>query len=370
MSIPEISKAGAAKTKNTQTKSTQVKMTQKIYTIGQKSDEIITIKKALNIWLPPGSHIDGYDKDYNPKKVTNQWNNDVCLALEIFSTAYNLIQPHPNQITIAHIKLFDKIFKDDHFLGHHPVSDDIKRLRNLTIIHGFDKETVMARWKNWRIEKIEKRIEIAGDILYDPNLNIMRRNIIAYQIPQSTLITMKELSKQYKFNAGKLIATVIDYAYDNAFLPEKILLTIIKASQKYKISPALIAAVIEAESKFMLDAESTEGAFGLMQVTKAAATAVNVEFGEKLFDIDKNISCGSAYLRFLLKKYKWNFKLAIAAYNAGPTKVSREFHKHKTYDKKYFDGQTVCFVSDVYKNYKKYAIIDDKIKQTDLSKNN
>jgi soluble lytic murein transglycosylase len=94
-----------------------------------------------------------------------------------------------------------------------------------------------------------------------------------------------------------------------------------QAAEK-SLDPAMIAAVIYAESRFH-DQESHAGARGLMQVTPATAHVIERLSGGKTFvtsdlsDPEINISYGSYYLRYLLDRYDGNEVAALAAYNAG-----------------------------------------------------
>jgi soluble lytic murein transglycosylase len=102
---------------------------------------------------------------------------------------------------------------------------------------------------------------------------------------------------------------------------------IIRQQSTQKGVPAdLIAAVIYAESRFR-DQTSDAGARGLMQITPSTAREIERLSGgqtfkqEDLADPDLNIRYGTFYLRHLLDVYGGNEVAAIAAYNAGPTKV-------------------------------------------------
>jgi hypothetical protein len=86
------------------------------------------------------------------------------------------------------------------------------------------------------------------------------------------------------------------------------------------IDPFLVAAVVEAESQFVADAVSPEGAVGLMQLLPSTATRYGVH---NLFDPDSNVEAGSRYLRELLDRFGENPELALAAYNCGPEVVAR-----------------------------------------------
>jgi soluble lytic murein transglycosylase len=92
------------------------------------------------------------------------------------------------------------------------------------------------------------------------------------------------------------------------------------------LDPALIAAVIYAESHFR-DQTSGAGATGLMQLLPSTADFIAHKSGgirfthEDLATPQINIAYGSWYLRYLLDHYDGSTVLALAAYNAGQTKV-------------------------------------------------
>lgn len=100
-----------------------------------------------------------------------------------------------------------------------------------------------------------------------------------------------------------------------------------QAAQKH-LDPALIAAVIYAESKFE-PRPSSAGAEGLMQILPATAYYVAHLSGGSRFtasDLAKpniNVAYGSYYLRYLLNHYGGNEMLAVAAYNGGLGNVDR-----------------------------------------------
>jgi soluble lytic murein transglycosylase len=92
------------------------------------------------------------------------------------------------------------------------------------------------------------------------------------------------------------------------------------------LDPALIAAVIYAESRFR-DQTSHAGARGLMQITPETANAIEKQSGgttfvtEDLANPDINIRYGTYHLRDLMGKYGGNEVAALAAYNAGQAHV-------------------------------------------------
>jgi soluble lytic murein transglycosylase len=94
------------------------------------------------------------------------------------------------------------------------------------------------------------------------------------------------------------------------------------------LDPAMIAAVIYAESRFH-DQESHAGALGLMQITPQTARVIERLSGGSTFvisdlsDPEINIRYGSYYLRYLLDRYDGNGVAALAAYNAGTGNVDK-----------------------------------------------
>jgi soluble lytic murein transglycosylase len=105
-------------------------------------------------------------------------------------------------------------------------------------------------------------------------------------------------------------------------------------AQQQRLDPALLAAVIETESKFNADARSSAGAIGLMQLTPDTARGIaQYTHGSKfqvsdLDDPDINVRYGTWYLRHLLDKYR-DERLALAAYNAGQANVDRWRAQHE-----------------------------------------
>ncbi len=93
-----------------------------------------------------------------------------------------------------------------------------------------------------------------------------------------------------------------------------------RAAQTYQVDPALVHAVIHAESGFNPQAVSPKGASGLMQLMPDTARRYGVR---DIFDPTQNITGGVRYLRDLLKMFGNNPRLAVAAYNAGENSVLR-----------------------------------------------
>ncbi len=95
--------------------------------------------------------------------------------------------------------------------------------------------------------------------------------------------------------------------------------TIREASRKNGLEPAFVAGVIYTESRFRPDAESSQEAYGLMQMLPATAEFVQQRSGIEgdFRDPRTNIRLGTWYLGYLDERYRGDERLMLAAYNSG-----------------------------------------------------
>jgi hypothetical protein len=91
-------------------------------------------------------------------------------------------------------------------------------------------------------------------------------------------------------------------------------------AREFGVDRSLVKAVIHAESGYNPNAVSRKGATGLMQLMPSTAQGLKVA---DAFNPEDNIRGGVRYLRFLLDTFKGDVSLALAAYNAGLSKVAR-----------------------------------------------
>src|SRR5262245_38213199 len=91
-----------------------------------------------------------------------------------------------------------------------------------------------------------------------------------------------------------------------------------EVAAQYKLSPHLVAAIIDVESEFNPRAVSRRGAQGLMQLMPATAATLDVQ---DTFDTRENIEGGVRHLRVLMDRYHNDLPLVLAAYNAGDRAV-------------------------------------------------
>jgi soluble lytic murein transglycosylase len=125
---------------------------------------------------------------------------------------------------------------------------------------------------------------------------------------------------------GVIVASVVREGPDSLTLPLSDASIIRQQAAEKHLDPALIAAVIYAETKFE-PRTSSAGAEGLMQILPATAYYLAHLSGGITFTASDlgtpavNLAYGSYYLRYLLDHYEGNEMLAVAAYNAGLTNV-------------------------------------------------
>ena len=93
---------------------------------------------------------------------------------------------------------------------------------------------------------------------------------------------------------------------------------LVDAAKRHSLDPALVLAVAATESNFNVDAVSSRGAIGLMQLMPTTAQ----EMGVNPYVLEENVEGGVMYLAKLVKKYE-NVNMALAAYNAGMGVVDR-----------------------------------------------
>jgi soluble lytic murein transglycosylase-like protein len=113
-------------------------------------------------------------------------------------------------------------------------------------------------------------------------------------------------------------ATNSDFDTHQHYSPQEIRRAIVFYARRYRLDPALLRAVMKAESGYRQHVVSRKGAIGLMQLTPDTAATLRVA---NVYDSMENIRGGAKQLRHLLNLYGSDLPLALAAYNAGVHRV-------------------------------------------------
>jgi soluble lytic murein transglycosylase-like protein len=133
------------------------------------------------------------------------------------------------------------------------------------------------------------------------------------QATQSPLKTVAEAPKQ--------LSVITEQAREDFFRKEVPFGSIIyKEAKKNNVRPELVAAVVQAESRFKPTARSGAGAVGLMQLVPRTGRWMGAR---DLTNPQQNVAAGAKYLKYLSERFDGNETKIIAAYNAGEGNVKR-----------------------------------------------
>ncbi len=174
-----------------------------------------------------------------------------------------------------------------------------------------------------RINEIQKRFSSSRNYSFNVENNAQNKNFAETLNEQITAVNKnEELQNRTEIPASLIKDIAKDYAVKNG------------------LPPALVDAVIKVESGYNPKAVSPKGAAGLMQIMPAALKDMEVT---DPFNIEENIQAGINILKRLMDKYEWDFKKALAAYNAGEKAVDKKgdipsIAETKEYVKKVIDA--------------------------------
>jgi hypothetical protein len=179
----------------------------------------------------------------------------------------------------------------------------------------------------------------ASQVQADPYLRICKNGVIYYYFsnkdiepPQPTLHRPPRIRLNSPSSSRRIS-------------PQELESLIQEASRSHNLPPSLVKAVIRVESNFNPAATSPKGAQGLMQLMPGTADELMVADS---YDPRENIGGGVRYLRMLLDRFNNRLHLALAAYNAGPERVSRRLEVPAI-------PETQGFVHEVCTNFLKYS---------------
>jgi soluble lytic murein transglycosylase len=188
-----------------------------------------------------------------------------------------------------------------------------------------DNETLVSLQRNKAVNRIKE--------LYLTNKIYSARNEWIHTTKQFTkdqLITLAQLTNQWGWHRKSIEAMAAATSWNDLAVRFPVAHQHIVSEQAAMTSlPSnLIYAIARQESAWEKDAQSHAGAMGLMQILPRTAQETAKKAGIKfkktdLFTPEKNIIIGSRYISGLLERFENNRITAVAAYNAGPTRVNR-----------------------------------------------
>ena len=153
-----------------------------------------------------------------------------------------------------------------------------------------------------------------------------------WQIPAAAFIAQEQ---GWDLLAAETIKIVGHKGASNLRFPLSYHSQIMMQARQRKIDPAIIFSLIRRESAFNKNAISRVGARGLMQIMPATGKFIAKNLKEQwqtvkmLFNPEINLRYGTYYYKRMLDRFKGNFALAAAAYNAGPHRVNRWLPKQQ-----------------------------------------
>jgi soluble lytic murein transglycosylase-like protein/outer membrane protein assembly factor BamD (BamD/ComL family) len=182
-------------------------------------------------------------------------------------------------------------------------------------------------------------------------------------------------------NHGQLSRSVAEGLYPKAFHLE-----VQEILKNYDLDPLLVLSLMRQESAFNPRIMSKANAIGLMQLMPKTAGEVARSLGkeipteEQLKDPSKNVRFGIDYLNYLMVSFNQNIVYALAAYNAGPTKVKQWVSLRSNLDPLEFIEsipytETRNYVKKVLRNYAIYLTLyedqkSDRVKKILTSNSN
>jgi soluble lytic murein transglycosylase len=193
-----------------------------------------------------------------------------------------------------------------------------------------------------------------------------------------TFRAMRALKRALPYSASAPIKS-IPLAYWRILFPEPYWDTIKTESAKNNLDPYLVASLIRQESEFNPSVVSYANAWGLMQLRPSVGKAMAREEGMvhfqtfQLLDPETNIRLGTRYLRHMLDRFGGVQEYALAAYNAGDSRVADweaagpyagmdEFVESIPFT------QTREYVQAILRNEEIYRAIDDFAQSQNLEK--
>jgi soluble lytic murein transglycosylase-like protein len=163
--------------------------------------------------------------------------------------------------------------------------------------------------------QIASYVDEHGKVIYTNDFPVPRRSTVK---PRAQFGVLAPSVKTYGSSASSLAS--LGLVPSGGIVDGKLDQIVREASQRHNLDPALVKAVIGTESGWNVNAVSSKGALGLMQLIPSTAGRMGVF---NAFDPAQNVDGGARYLRSLLDRYHGDLEKSLAAYNAGEGAVER-----------------------------------------------
>jgi soluble lytic murein transglycosylase-like protein len=221
------------------------------------------------------------------------------------------------------------------------VQKDLDAVRVVRVKKDGDEKVVADLKGNFTGNTVFKLAQVLPDRYVSRELALFDQKWIATQEWPSEEAPKQQPQREVFFVEMSRISDAIRAEFFREEIPYGNL--IYEKSKKYDVDPALVAAVIEQESRFRPRAKSPVGARGLMQLMPRTGRWMGAR---NLYDPEQNVDAGVKYIKYLDKRFNGDLKKIIAAYNGGEGNVKR------------YNGippfrETRQYVKKVMKNYDK-----------------
>ena len=180
----------------------------------------------------------------------------------------------------------------------------------------------------------------------------------------------RRLAKLFHAHPELINRQTLELMYPLPFVPSAVGRSVVNAQSKFSprvVDPYLLTSLIRQESAFNAFAQSPARAYGLMQLQVPTAQHVLFQLGRPqrveafdLYEAEFNVDLGHSYLSSLLDQYDGQLEYALAAYNAGPTRVEAWLKRYPTTDRLLFVDlipfkETREYVSSILRNFYWYS---------------
>ena len=181
--------------------------------------------------------------------------------------------------------------------------------------------------------KNKKEFQVAFELLQQDKKNDAKLQWwhALRQLDKKEILAASKLAKQWHWDEIAIFTIAKAKYWDDIELrfPLSYSDKILENAALQKLNPAILYGLIRRESAFNENAHSPAGARGLMQIMPTTGRQIARHFNDRwrgshaLYDPVKNLKYGAYYYQKLLKQFNGHYAVALAAYNAGPRKVTK-----------------------------------------------